>query len=488
MNKFIQASVEVFRGAIRIHPVEFVIIGVACVLAIYDYEYTSVDLQGRLPFYPILFLLVYTLNGVCAGSRFRWGYYASVALAIPVFLLPDLDPDSPIYWGSLVGAQLLYLVSERSRDNEHFFKRLLSYLWSGMLAGAFALLVWLLLYSVYECIRYIFGIWQGGNERFFSYAGITVGMGLFPLLFVLFNRRHEPIWQSRIFQILLNWVFSPFLLVYTVILYLYGAEILLFWSLPEGGVANIVADFVIALFALKGCQPFLDKRHYDWFYSRASWVALPPLLLFWVGTCYRIWEYGFTEDRVYLVVVGVILTVTSLLFLRRRWNSYRYATWLAIILLAGVTYIPGITARDIERISQSARGNWPMSKEGNPRPTLFHIRTDEPMDIRGYATMSPLSYGYDHSRPHIEWNGAELRVYDSAKDTLVYQKPVEAFWSDQLRKVGLSGQDTIPETVYPELLRIELDSAMVILEEITVNRLDASSEVRDIRGAYYLKK
>ena len=152
-----------------------------------------------------------------------------------------------------------------------------------------------------------------------------------PLLFLLFNQEKEAETGKtfdRLFDTLLNYVLSPALLAYAVILYLYLLKILVLWSLPKGGVAYIVTFFVSALFLFKGCQPFLKKRYYDWLYRHASGVAFPTMLLYWVGACYRIHQYGYTEARVYLVVAGVILTGMVLLFFTRRTGRYWYVACL----------------------------------------------------------------------------------------------------------------------------------------------------------------
>lgn len=110
--------------------------------------------------------------------------------------------------------------------------------------------------------------------------------------------------------------------------------------------------------------------------------------MFWIGTLYRIREYGFTEPRVYLVVVGLILTGAAVLFSVKRWASYLYVACWAILLLASVTYIPGMTAKNIEHISQMSRKDDPMKKSWEVE--YIHISSDKPVDIRGYNTMASL--------------------------------------------------------------------------------------------------
>ena len=79
-----------------------------------------------------------------------------------------------------------------------------------------------------------------------------------------------------------------------------------------------------------------------------------------------------------------------------------------------------------------------------------------------------------------------LTVYDA--DTLVYREAYDVLLEKQLEKVGLSRtSDSIPESVYPDLLRIELDSSAIILESLNLKR-DSLYQVIYTQGAYYLKR
>ena len=77
-------------------------------------------------------------------------------------------------------------------------------------------------------------------------------------------------------------------------------------------------------------------------------------------------------------------------------------------------------------------------------------------------------------------------MYDA--DTLVYREAYDVLLEKQLEKVGLSrSSDSIPESVYPDLLRIELDSSAIVLEQLNLRR-DSLFHVNYIEGAYYLKR
>lgn len=487
MKKRIEAFWLRMRTAILNSPVEVFLSVSACIMGCYDFESGNRYFEMMLRYFPVLFLLAYTLNQLSEGGRKRLLYYFSVLLWAPFFMLSDKDHSFPTYMVSLVVVQLVYLISGWPRDNKRFFEKGLLYLISLFSACLLSGVAWGLSISIFECIRYIFEIWQGGETRFVTYASFVAFCAILPLLFLMFNQRQEDkVVGNRLFDLLLNYVLSPALIIYAVILYLYFIKITVLWSLPKGAVANIVISFTTAIFVLKGCQVFLSRRYFDWLYKHASIAVFPALAMFWVGTYYRIHEYGFTEPRVYLVVVGLILTLTAVLFLMKRWAHYLYAACLAIFLLVSVTYIPGIRAKDIERISQTARGNYPMRDGQDIVEEFLLIYSDEEIDIRGYNSLEKL---WDDESRGGAWLSAiddTIFVYDKRKE-LIYQKSCDEFLEDQLEKVGLSLSDSIPDSAYPDLLRIDLDSSTVILEGLNL-RKDSIYHIFYIKGLCYLKQ
>lgn len=493
MKKRIEAIIIRLRLAIRQHPVEVLLSVVFCLLGCvhiesgYEYQF----LEGPLAYFPVLFLIIYTLNGVTLQKKFRWLYFLSALFCVPFFGWTIMDVWTPTYLVSLVVVQLFYLVSGWKRDNDEFVRVALRYLKAMLSAGLLAGVAYLLAVSIYVSVQYIFEIWNGSDRRFYSEAAYLVFMCGMPLLFLMFNQEKEEKDDSRnrLFEVLLNYVLSPALLIYAVILYLYFIKVTVLWSLPKGAVAYIVVSFVSAMFIQKGCQVFLSKRYYDWFYKRASLAVLPALVMYWVGVYYRINQYGFTEPRVYLVVTGVILTGLAILFFTKRWGSYLYASCLSIVCLSAVTYIPGVTAEDIERISQTARGNYSPKERIYDYQSFLEIEDGNPVDISGYQTLVPVM-GYRSSDKM--WTTIEqdtFYIFNNTQD-IIYRESVSSFWNKQLTKAGLNPHDSIPTKAFPILLEFNMDSTTLILQAINLYRSSADSayKVSYLTPAYYLKK
>lgn len=490
MKKKIEAFIGRLHIAVRHNPVEVILAALFCCFSCALYETNNTRLMAVVPYFPAFFLVTCSLNSLTEGKRWRFVYYLSLLFFIP-FFWREKDVWSAFYLVTLVVVQLFYLVCDWRRDNGRFVRKGLRYLRAMCSAGLLAMIAWLLSVSIYYSIQYIFEIWQYGDRRFMAYSSSFAFAGIMPLLFLLFNQgKEEEGSADKLFNVLLNYVLSPALLIYAVILYLYFIKVAVLWSLPKGAIAYIVVSFISATFILKGCQPFLKKRYYDWFYRYSSWAALPALIMYWVGTFYRINQYGYTEARVYLVAVGVVLTGVVLLFFFKRTGRYLYAAVLAIFLLSAVTYVPGITAKDIERISQEKRGNYPIKEDRyNYNDYDYLSITDySPLNITEYETLQTVGR-YDEGGINCVMNMDSFYLRDKDR-TVIFGENMNTLLIRQMEKAGLAPTDSIPKEMYPTILRLDLDSALYVIGEISAFRSspDSTYAVSYIGAGYYLKK
>lgn len=493
MKSKIELFVDRLQQAVRLHPVE-VLLSIAfslvgCIHCESGFSYDFVEVP--LAYFPVLFLITYTLNGWTAQHKFRFLYYLSAFFFIPFLWMEKEKFWTSTYLVSLVVAQLLYLVSGWKRDNDAFMYVGLRYLRSLFSAGLLAGIAYLLAISIYASVQYIFEIWQLSDGTFYAEAAFLIFMCGMPLLFLMFIQdkggEESP---NRLFEVLLNYVLSPALLIYAVILYLYFIKIAVLWSLPKGEIAYIVVSFVSATFILKGCQAFLTKRYYDWFYRFAGLAVLPALVMYWIGTCYRINQYGFTEARVYLVVTGWILTALALLFFSKRWGRYLYASVVAIVSLSAVTYVPGITAKDIERISQTGRGNYPRKEAIYDYQPYFEIDGHSSIDISGYKTLETVNGFRNDNTMWSMTDRDSLYIFNKGTDDPFYAVDIPTFWTNQLAKAGLNAGDSIPQEAFPILLEFDMDSAKLVFQSISLYRSspDSMYRISYVTPGYYLKK
>ena len=337
-------------GAVRVvrsYPVETLLALYACIrcLLTYELDWSEERLFNGLALVPLFFALALAVNNLAGRGPWRKVYWVMWMPIVPLTLWSGLGAwveSAPFRISLGILAPLLLLLSLRAVRNDRFVNGALVWLRSGLLALLFANVALGLFYAILYSTTYIFGLDGAWIEHVAVWAVVIVETLAVPVLFLMMADR----WQgaelrgNRILEVLLNYIVTPALLIYTAILYLYMAKILFTWSLPEGGVAYMVFGFTMTALAVKALDRLLAKRIYDWFFDHFSLVSLPMLVLFWIGVMRRTNEYGLTEPRVYLLVCGGLMTFCVLLFLSRRAGRYLWvclAAWVSFALLA---YVP----------------------------------------------------------------------------------------------------------------------------------------------------
>ena len=286
----------------------------------------------------------------------RWAYYASFFLFLPLMAL-NLKPFLWTYgFGfTYVLAAILLVVGNRPMDNRSFASHALHVVGQLFLGLLITGILNLAVMAIVASFLYIFGI--DTPRHLYEHIVQFVWFVLAPQVCCTFIRQGEDSVgaPSKALGIIVNYILSPAVIIYTVILYAYFVKIVVQWDLPKGGVAWMVMGFIAV--ALVGCmvQSVVGKRYYDWFYRHFTLIAVAPLILFWAGSVYRIGLYNFTESRFYLMVAGVLMTLFVLMLLTGRTRRYQ---WMALIFAAAIflfTYIPGISAKSIGLRSQQQR-------------------------------------------------------------------------------------------------------------------------------------
>lgn len=314
-------------------------------------EYTSGINGDILMLFVPLVVLTFWLHKVN-----RWAYMASGLLFLPLMAL-NLKPFLWTYgFGfTYVLAAILLLVGVRRMDNRSFAAHALHVVTQLFFGVVISGLLTLAVLVISASFFYIFGIDE--PKHYYEHVYQFIWFFIAPqVCFTLISQGEDEVSEPvKVVRLILNFILSPAVIIYTIILYVYFIKIVVVWDLPKGGVAWMVMGFVTVALAGRLMQYVLNEHHYDWFYRRFTWIAIPPLIMYWVGSIYRIRLYSFTESRFYLMVAGVLMTLFVLMLL---WRRTRWFQLMALIFGAAVivfTYIPGISAKSIGFACQKAR-------------------------------------------------------------------------------------------------------------------------------------
>ncbi len=108
-------------------------------------------------------------------------------------------------------------------------------------------------------------------------------------------------------KIMFLYIIMPLVSVYTVILYLYFIKILINWQLPQSLITHLVIWYsAISLAIIFSISPLSKKNKwvmtFNLYFPK---VILPLLIMMFFAIGIRIYEYGITENRYYVILLGL---------------------------------------------------------------------------------------------------------------------------------------------------------------------------------------
>ena len=121
------------------------------------------------------------------------------------------------------------------------------------------------------------------------------------------------------------YVMVPLTTLYLGILYAYGAKILLQWQLPEGTVSYLVLSFaafgIVSLLIIFPFQKDENSKWCYWFSRSFYFLQLPLLFLLFDAIFTRVFAYGITFRRYYVVALAIwLLFITVFMITRKNRN------------------------------------------------------------------------------------------------------------------------------------------------------------------------
>ena len=445
MNTKLKSLFQQLLQSPRRFPVEAALGVVFFIIAVWDSESstwneTSARMESAvnsdiLWFFVPLVALSFWLHRVN-----RWAYLASFFLFLPLMAL-NLKPFLWTYGFAFtyVLAGILLVVGNRRLDNRSFAAHALhvvTQMFFGLLiTGILNMAVMAIVASFF----YIFGIDE--PKHFYEHIIQFIWFVLAPQVCCTLIRQNEDEVTEpfKVLRLILNFILSPAVIIYTVILYTYFIKIAFQWDLPKGGVAWMVMGFITVALVGRMAQSILSKRYYDWFYNHFTLIAIPPLIMYWIGSIYRIRLYSFTESRFYLMVAGVLMTLFVLMLLWRRSRRFQLMALIFGAAIIVFTYIPGISAKSIGRRCQTSRLEQMIVqlKLTNPKTGKFV----EKLDLEKIRKDSLLSDQYREVCSLIEY----VRK-DVGRDTFEQQYGEWSWFDSQFARNH--DKDDVEETTY----------------------------------------
>ena len=355
ISTFLENTKAQIKSAVSTHPIAIFLIS-AFAIGIWFMELGPRQENDHLAYWvfePILFIFVY-LSRPYSWYRFSW-IVPLVALAI-IGMTNDSAAfylTSPKFWGANFIALLVLLGFPFEKNNQGFTYRNFTNLFHLGLATAVWLLVFGLVAAILFTITTLFNV--EFSYSFYSHFYTSLGIFTQPLFFLVFQQRQakSEMTLNRIFEILVNFVLAPALMIFTVLLYAYVVQIIFEGVLPKGMLANITLPYLLGGLGVYALRSICAKARWETFFKFYPYLAIVPIVLLWLAIDRRISAYAWTEPRIYLVALATAITIAYAILTVPKIRQYRLISAVVMVAIFSMTWV--VKPKEIAYQSQTER-------------------------------------------------------------------------------------------------------------------------------------
>lgn len=198
------------------------------------------------------------------------------------------------------------------------------------------------------------------KEQVYYYTWLTV-VGVFASAFFLAGipeNNSEMFLEDypKLIKILVLYIVIPLISVYTVILYIYFAKIIITRQWPEGLVSHLVLWYsTISVMVLFLISPLLNKITWVKIYMKVfPKTIIPLLIMMFISIGIRIKVYGVTENRYFVVALGIWVILAMMYFsFKKKLINIILPISLAVIIF--ISIFGSFSSYSISRYSQNKR-------------------------------------------------------------------------------------------------------------------------------------
>ena len=468
VSTFFEKTKAQIKNAVSAHPIEIFLIS-AFAIGIWFMELEPRQGNDHLAYWvfePMLFIFVY-LSRPYSWYRFSW-IVPLVALAI-IGMTNDSAEfylTSPKFWGANFIALLVLLGFPFEKNNQGFTYRNFTNLFHLGSATAVWLLVFGLVAAILFTITTLFNV--EFSDSFYSHFYTSLGIFTQPLFFLVFQQRQakSEMTLNRIFEILVNFVLAPALMIFTVLLYAYVVQIIFEGVLPKGMLANITLPYLLGGLGVYALRSICAKARWETFFKFYPYLAIVPIVLLWLAIDRRISAYAWTEQRIYLVALATAITIAYAILTVPKIRQYRLISAVVMVAIFAMTWV--VKPQEIAYQSQTARFEQLLKKlnlsddSGKIRDDVDFVERLENMPKSELKDWKELDSVSDYLLYSIELDSSVEDAYQERRE--VFQK-----------QYGEKSKELLKVDIYRDEIRI--DGQAISDRKITIEFLWESIDV-----------
>ena len=450
ISTFLENTKAQIKSAVSTHPIAIFLIS-AFAIGIWFMELGTQkgDHLAYWVFEPMLFIFVY-LSRPYSWYRFSW---IVPLVAITIIGMTNDNADfylaSSKFWGASFIALLVLLGFPFEKNNQGFTYRNFTNLFHLGLATMVWLLVFGLVAAILFTITTLFNV--EFSNSFYNHFYTSLGIFTQPLFFLVFQQRQSKseMTLNRIFEILVNFVLAPALMIFTVLLYAYVVQIIFEGVFPKGMLANITLPYLLGGLGVYALRSICAKARWETFFKFYPYLAVVPIVLLWLAIDRRISAYAWTEQRIYLVALATAITIAYAILIVPKARQYRLISGVVMVAIFAMTWV--VKPQEIAYKSQTVRFEQ-LLKKLNLSDGSGKIRDD--IDFVERLENMPKSDLKD-------WD--EL---DTVSDYLLYRMEIKSYGEDPFeerkeafkQKYGKKSEELFTFYIYGDEIRLNDES------------------------------
>ena len=245
-----------------------------------------------------------------------------------------------------------------------------------------------------------------------------------------------------IFNSLIKFVIIPLIAIYTGVLYIYMAKTVISMQLPKGLISHLVlwyTAFSVIIMIL--ITPFTHKdKFFENFKKYFPYFSMPLIFASLFALFQRIYQYGITEKRYYVLILIFWLLFCMILFIRKMNITGIFISLIACVVIA--VYTP-FSAKSVSNFSQKERLKRMLVKYGALKDGKISKITQKLADREGNQIHTTIAYISNNSTiQKLNFKNEKGEVYSTLED-LEKGLDVKESWKDYY--VYESEDEEIPE-------------------------------------------
>ena len=435
-----------FKSGFERFPITIILTFMHFITGIYIAEVRNFQSDEFIEINLLLFGSIF-ITGMCEIIREkyfyeknRWlvrGIYSFITLVLSIIFYVDYlqtnDYNNFKFWALIpISIILFVLIPILNKENKE--KYLQSEFSDFVITYIFAAVLFVGIAIVLTTVSYLF--FSSNNDFFFRlttysfwFIAEVFGASLFLSLLKKPDDDLENYKFPSIFNLLIKFVIIPLIVIYTGVLYIYMAKTVISMQLPKGLISHLVlwyTAFSVIIMIL--ITPFTQKDKFlGNFKKYFPYFSIPLIFASLFALFQRIYQYGITEKRYYVLILIFWLLFCMILFIRKMNITGIFISLIACVVIA--VYTP-FSAKSVSNFSQKERLKRMLVKYGALKDGKISKITQKLTNRQGSQIHTTIQYISSNSNiQKLNFKNEKGEVYSTLED-LEKALDVKEAWKD----------------------------------------------------------